>query len=654
MSLYTPVFPHTQPPPPESPSSSGSTSNNLNGGRLSAASYSSRLSELHLALATLPAEICPSSRESSPTSRSRSQALQLEIEDAVSKGRYTGDLCKTRYSRRGIASMYTGLVAKGGATTEMGGVLDVLPDTEEEWFEWERKMAESRSGRTRRNQSEKTPSADVPSKTPLREKVMVWQAGVKGTKPEIAAESRQPQAAPPKRTRSETATLGFPVVKRATILKEGKGKRPSASFSQPLSGTDNSHRLENQAASERHTDQVATSTPEIPTKEIHHDQPVTAENRSSPRTVNLSQMPPPSFPTDLPSSTPRNTLKESRRERDDASLNIDPSLHEMEDGAPAQVNEEKSNAQRNPVQQVISTPPSPPASNYSTPIRRQPKDSRPFNMPVVASAPNERTGRPLTPQSVESEPLAHIQVHVPRTPDRSPLKKHRTDSHVNISRPDGPSTPKSVINGLSRKRTAPSYRTPENVVFVDLAASKRSLPRPKPPRQLAIQNFPATVKPVNMGEEDTELSDTSPAKSERSYFSSPGSGSSEPSPAMTRYGANLLDSSPLAQFSQSPTRFAPMAASTQISMQGRLGDLTSSPTNAISRTASKQSIPRGSSGVFAMPFNSQYDVNGNIDRVSHLLEKDVDFGAWIKDADDADEEQVKHMTCTQEDMDASF
>ena len=97
-----------------------------------------------------------------------------------------------------------------------------------------------------------------------------------------------------------------------------------------------------------------------------------------------------------------------------------------------------------------------------------------------------------------------------------------------------------------------------------------------------------------------------------------------------------------------------MAASTQISMQGRLGDLSSSPTNAISRTASKQSIPRGSSGVFAMPFNSQYDVNGNIDRVSHLLEKDVDFGAWINEADDADEEQVKHMTCTQEDMDSSF
>lgn len=286
MSLYTPVFPHTQPPPPESPSSSGSTSNI--DARLTAASYSSRLSELHLALATLPAEICPSSRESSPTSRARSQALQLEIEDAVSKGRYTGDLCKTRYSRRGIASMYTGLVAKGGATTEMEGVQYILPDTEEEWFEWERKRAESRSGRTRSHTSENNPSVGGPSKTPLRDKVMVWQAGVKGDSPENATKSTQLNTAPPNRTRSETATLGFPVVKRATLLKDGKGKRPSASFSQPISGTYHSHRQENQAASEGRTDQVATSRPELPTKETHHDQPVTAECRTSSRSEDLS------------------------------------------------------------------------------------------------------------------------------------------------------------------------------------------------------------------------------------------------------------------------------------------------------------------------------------------------------------------------------
>lgn len=371
-------------------------------------------------------------------------------------------------------------------------------------------------------------------------------------------------------------------------------------------------------------------------------------------------MPPPSFPQDLPTSTPRNGLQNSRRERDDASLNLDASFHNIADRAPAQVKEEIirgdgiMNALRIPVQQDVSTPPSPPASNYSTPVRRQTKGGRPVSMSVVSSVPmgSRKTGRPLTPQSVESEPLAHIQVNVPRTPDRSPLKKHRTDSHINMTSTDGPSTPKSVINGLSRKKTVPSYHTPEHVVFVDLAASKRSLPRPKPPRQLAIQNFPATVKAVSVGDEDTELSDASPAKSERSYFSSPGSGSSEPSPVMTRYGAGLLDSSPLAQFSQSPTRFAPMAESTQISVQGRLGDLRSSPTSALTRAASKRSIPRGSSGVFGMPFNSQYDVNGNIDRVSHLLEKDVDFGAWINDADDADEDMVQRMT--QEGVDASF
>jgi Wiskott-Aldrich syndrome protein len=40
----------------------------------------------------------------------------------------------------------------------------------------------------------------------------------------------------------------------------------------------------------------------------------------------------------------------------------------------------------------------------------------------------------------------------------------------------------------------------------------------------------------------------------------------------------------------------------------------------------------GSSG-FQIPFgyNSQFDVEGQVDRVSELLERDVDFEGWLKD-----------------------
>ncbi len=110
------------------------------------------------------------------------------------------------------------------------------PETEEEWFEWERKKAESRSGRTRKSQNVNlTASAEGPSKTPLRDKVIVWQAGVKDDSPQNPTKLSQRHPTSPKRARSETTTLGFPVVKRATLLKDGKGKRPAASFSQPIS-----------------------------------------------------------------------------------------------------------------------------------------------------------------------------------------------------------------------------------------------------------------------------------------------------------------------------------------------------------------------------------------------------------------------------------
>jgi len=42
-------------------------------------------------------------------------------------------------------------------------------------------------------------------------------------------------------------------------------------------------------------------------------------------------------------------------------------------------------------------------------------------------------------------------------------------------------------------------------------------------------------------------------------------------------------------------------------------------------------LERGSSGYLAMGYDSQFDVEGQVDRVSELLERDVDFDGWLRD-----------------------
>ncbi len=149
------------------------------------------------------------------------------------------------------------------------------------------------------------------------------------------------------------------------------------------------------------------------------------------------------------------------------------------------------------------------------------------------------------------------------------------------------------------------------------------------------------VVSITTGDDDAELSDASPAKSERSFFSSPVLGLQSLHLRWLVMALTLLASSPLGQFSQSPTRFAPMAESTQMSLQGRFWGLEKQshqwthPCGVKTLDTSRQ-FPVS----LGCHINSQYDVNGNADLVSHLLEKDVDFGAWIKDANDEDEEQT--------------
>jgi hypothetical protein len=48
-------------------------------------------------------------------------------------------------------------------------------------------------------------------------------------------------------------------------------------------------------------------------------------------------------------------------------------------------------------------------------------------------------------------------------------------------------------------------------------------------------------------------------------------------------------------------------------------------------------LDHGSSEIFGTGYNSQFDVEGQVDRVSELLERDVDFDGWLNDMHDGEE-----------------
>ena len=216
MSLYTPVFPPTDPSaegtPPSSSLSSVETQKHQRG-----PSYSSRLAQWHLAIASLPFELCPPSAPSSPTSQARSADLQSEIEKAVREGRNITDFCKLRSTRLGYASKQP-----AGSSWEQGdGVPWILAETEEEWFEWEREVAQRRTQQKGKERAIDLPAPNSQSQN-AHDKVVSWKAGLLPPSASPVTASSAPSTA--------RSSLGFPVVKRSTMVKGNKLKasKPAA------------------------------------------------------------------------------------------------------------------------------------------------------------------------------------------------------------------------------------------------------------------------------------------------------------------------------------------------------------------------------------------------------------------------------------------
>ena len=252
--------------------------------------------------------------------------------------------------------------------------------------------------------------------------------------------------------------------------------------------------------------------------------------------------------------------------------------------------------------------------------------------------------RPTTPPlQLEHCVSGNLQTTPPHTPERilvpSSSRPSRNSQYRSRTR-SRPATPEAAINGgvnttLDMGLILPPQTPERKALTTDpLATSRKSLPRPRPPsRKRRLQGAGDHGDDCDGGavSEGGTGYDSPPSRSERSYFSSPVSGSSDGSVHVPAYDIPDSPTSPFG-FTQNPSRFVPLGESTQSGYKDGMR-----PLNDISDRQGRKSSQNGSlAGTFELAYNSQYDVDARINDVSHFLEKDVDVRHWIRDTETKD------------------
>lgn len=226
-TLYTPVFP------------TAGKSNPL----------AKSLSHLHLALASIPAELAPCSRPPSPGSKTRRQVVYNNICAAYKAA--DGQTSHPNWSQvyRLVDMTCTRSRFKKSATRverkdPEKDVPWILAETEEEWAEWE-KAREKLKSKLRRSDTEVVDQQGHPSASStsskqvnLRDKVTSWKAQIdrsfhedeviihepKSSNPATSKGSQQPSA------KKRVSPLDFPVVKPSTLQshKDDKARQKTS------------------------------------------------------------------------------------------------------------------------------------------------------------------------------------------------------------------------------------------------------------------------------------------------------------------------------------------------------------------------------------------------------------------------------------------
>ncbi|KAI0045779.1 hypothetical protein FA95DRAFT_88455 [Auriscalpium vulgare] len=619
MSLYTPAFPPAPALPrrrrvPLSQSSSGSSV--IHPPSLS--TYTKRLSDLHLRLATLPAELRPPSPHSATADPRAAAALRKQITSAVhlashdptsGKWVHVADMVRlgcTRGRYRGVH-----LVTPPAAAGTVPERQWFLAETDEEWLEWEAARAREHAVAAALPPLSDGAPLDTRPYT-IREKVEKWQATVapapSSQLPGGAVSEMPPRRSPriarnsPRRSLRLAASdngsakaaspspLGFPVVKRSSQASKGKGKKKDVGPSRPVT----SRFFRNV--------QDPNIAPPAPVEDVEES------SSAAPKAVQPMSV------------SPERVLALAGSSQSTNHGQHKPRLDELPDEHFAFL------PPSFPSQLQTSTPP---VVGGSTTRLRIPSIPRASPTPILYSPPpfpqTQATHLPL------SSPGHGRKRAAPNSPHGGPSgKRARRDSSAGTPPPSsspvaaaGPSS-KSTKSppGLGNANGLPVPATPSRGINDSphkdlralLAASRRSRTRPRPPSRKTssitpLRPFPATTNGKGKGvDPDRAIGrprtpESSPARSH--YFSSPASGSD--SDGETPLRIRREPESPLfpLDFTRDAAAFAPQGVSTQPG-------------------AASQGPGMGM-------WNSQYDLEGNVDRVSAQLDKDVDFGAWLRD-----------------------
>ncbi|KAH7890124.1 hypothetical protein F5I97DRAFT_1924637 [Phlebopus sp. FC_14] len=610
MSLYTPIFPSFSQRLDDEPKGISTPSPKTQ-------NYVEYLRDVHLFLSTQGELLSPPSRPSSPNFNDRVENLRKSIQDAFdatggepASGKWThvSEKLKLGCVKGGYSSNRT--EDKRGTKD---GVEWILPDEEEVWIEWEREREErrQRKGKGKAPQQfgsiasliapapgpsnhanltelgrsqDPAPVDDVPAVSPAtllraQEKVIKWQATIP---PEVLSDVGRDQALPSSNggsVRSASkgkvlgqekthSSLGFPVIKRAIGASAGKKSKGGPTVPGPP--------RQRRGTTHLTLTPQPRSLPEAARRdEVHTDtlQKASLGPGSVPKITDFPETPylPPSFPSHLDTSTPQpqNEPEVPVRAKPPPIMPLPPSSSTPPPSTPGKSFEGHTHIQREP--NGLSSP-LPQLDAYQLS-----QHHRPFSM------------SPGIPNAF----LTTLPAKKPQAISQDYRRDARSPS---VSRVPALDYPQATRPGQREGANAP-LPIPDGMQMSTSDAV-----------EALTKAFSASHPPGACDNDSIAQENSSPAKSTKSHFSI---GSDSPNSPIPNHNL-LLDSpvSPMLYFAQNGSQFHPRYTSTQ---QGR------------------NPLVPASSDFFGLGYNSQFDVEKHVDRVSEFLEKDVDFDGWLRD-----------------------
>lgn len=592
MSLYTPVFP----PSLEHQSTGRKGASSFN--KLNQLSTTEILRDIHLFLATKPEVLAPSSRPTSPSFDENVENLKNSVLEAVEAARGdAGDRQWTQVSAKLKMGCVRGRYRMTGLNQRWHLAENaewILPDDEETWLKLEKERA-ARTSRGNAKQSRHSDNVSTAAIPPFRgsdlaadKPVEMVQAlatvspkTMQNVKEKIA--KWQATVSTPERMKlttlpkdkSQSLSLSFPVVKRNVTTVTGKKSNKGR--------LDRHSPLNLRVHGDPKGDHIASGSklPAAPSG----DEPETASFKTPLRSLHTPDGDLPKI-TDFP-ETPY----------------IPPSF-------PSQLETSTPQPRHDSAVPVRTKPPPiyPVCLSSSFSHSSTPRDGNHNHLgedlaDLSPSFPLHSDGRQTNKRSLSPSSLHDI---VSSTSKKPRLGSPSGENPASRSRPTTQSMNVPVVT--SKCAVVPDSPRAEGrlpTLTELLAATPQQKTRQRPPLQNVLR---AESEPSLHATKENP----SPAKS---YFSTPDSG---PSDSPTSSHNLLLHSpvSPMRSFAQNPNVFLPQFTSTQAG----------------------GSCHNGMSGsVLGGGYRSQFDVERHVDRVSELLEKDVDFGGWLRDVPSVEE-----------------